>query len=199
MRYSSCHTDNYPGEIELEGVLRRLSCRLVSRRKCSGNNVEWRSYALALVQTSGVGMAESDNKERMKERMAAAVCNSQTGAPKDVMHHLKIVAVQHYDTLRAEFLDMFRKFLKVRPWEMTPPLPWRAPLYHQGPGNSIASGWVAVNILLPRTLKDEIDAEIQRINDNGGIMIGGKNEDLSYRVFAYTAIWWWAKFIYVMK
>lgn len=116
----------------------------------------------------------------------------QTVLPEHWQVYLRQLGVTYYKSLVAEYDDMLTKFLRQRPWEAERPLPWReAPSRSKMPGCSVA------NVPMSEAIAAELDKALEEINDR--TWRGFENSKITYRVFLYTAVYWWVTYVYPQR
>src|SRR5260363_312379 len=106
-----------------------------------------------------------------------------TRCPMQIYTYLKSIAPYLYPSLTQMFEDMLRRFFTERPWEHG--LHWRQPksaLTVAGK-NLGQTGWMQVNMRLP----EERVAQIHQTAQVCGISHAG---------VCYTALFWWAQYVY---
>lgn len=125
---------------------------------------------------------------------------AQTSVPDWLMTYCRQLADVHYQRkLNRMYVHMLQTFLAYKPWEATPPFPWRVARIHGSSGlrsrKGADPGWVPMNMVLPVALADEIRHAIEFMNLNSVDL----ERTLSMRTFLYTAVSWWCTGVYPYK
>ena len=118
----------------------------------------------------------------------------QTRVPKALRDYLKILPVlrlpdgRHYGTQQAMFEDCLVRFMREKPWKAG--LAWRQPRATK-PSPAGSTGWVQINIMVEAGFKRKVVAEAERLAASAE-----GAERLSPAGFCYTALYWWAQYVY---
>jgi hypothetical protein len=127
---------------------------------------------------------------------------SQTSVPDWLMSYCSQLADVHYQRkLNRMYVHMLQGFLAYEPWNANPPFAWRVARTHKSSGmhesrkTATDPGWVAMNMMVPVQLHNEIKTRIELINMNAT----DASRKLSLRTFLYSAVYWWVTSVYPYK
>lgn len=109
----------------------------------------------------------------------------QTRLPEPLRQYLKALAAYRWGTLDAMFERVFTHFLREKPYEhgLHFRQPRAAASYARGGDSRQKTGWVLVNVHLPRELAGAVRRDAERL-------------EVSIASYLYTALYWWARYVY---